>query len=43
MDAEDLAFDDGADREIIEHFGAVFPRVRVAILVHYLFIETIYF
>lgn len=41
MNAEDLAFDQGANAEIVEYFGAVLPGVDVAILAHSLLVETV--
>ena len=31
MNTEDLAINNSANRKVIKHFSAVFPRVRVAI------------
>ena len=42
MNAKDLAFDEGTDAEIVEHFGAVLPGVDVAVLAHRFFVETIH-
>lgn len=42
MDAEDFAFDDSSDSEVIEDFGAVFPWVGVAILSDRLVVETVH-
>jgi len=41
VDTEDFALDDGADSEVIEHFGAVFPGVDVSVFAHGLFVEAV--
>ena len=41
MDAEHLALDNGSNPEIIEDFGAVFPRVGIAILSDGLIVEAV--
>ena len=41
VNAEDLAFDDGTDAEVIEHLSAVLPGVDVTVLAHGLFVETV--
>lgn len=41
MDAENFAFNNCSDAEIIENFSAVFPGVSVTILSDSLVIETI--
>jgi hypothetical protein len=41
VDAEDLSFNDGADTEEVEHFGAVFPGVGVSVLSDRLVVEAV--
>ena len=41
MDAEYFAFYNRTNAEVVEHFGAVFPRIRVAILSHCFIVEPI--
>ena len=41
VDAEDFAFDDGTDTEVVEDLTAVLPGVDVAVLAHGLFVETV--
>lgn len=42
VDAENLAFNDSTNSEIIEHFCAVFPRVGIAVLSDSLIVKSIY-
>ena len=42
MDAEDLAFDDGTNAEVVEDFSAVFPRVGISVLSDGLIVETVH-
>jgi len=42
MNAKDLAFDEGCNAEIVEHFAAILPRVDVAVFAHSFFVETVY-
>jgi hypothetical protein len=42
MDAEDLAFNDGTDAEVVENFSAVLPRVSVSVLSNSFVIEAVY-
>jgi len=42
MDAEDLAFNDGTDAEVVENFSAVLPRVSVSVLSNGFVIEAVY-
>ena len=32
MDAEDFSIDNGSQRQVIEHFSTILPRVRVSVL-----------
>ena len=41
VDAENFAFDDGTDTEVVEDLTAVLPGVDVAVLAHGLFVETV--
>jgi hypothetical protein len=41
VDAENFAFNDGANAEVIEHFCAVFPAVSVAVLADGFVVEAV--
>lgn len=41
MEAEDLIFDEGGEREEIEEIGEVFPNIGVAILAQTLVVEAV--
>jgi len=41
MDAENFSLDDSSDTKIIEHFGAVLPRISISILSNGLIVETV--
>lgn len=42
MNTENFALDDGSDTEIIEDFGAIFPRISISILSNGLIVETVH-
>ena len=41
VNAENFTVDDSSDRQVIEYFGAVFPRVGITVLTVDLIIEAI--
>jgi hypothetical protein len=42
MDAEDFSLDDGSNSEVVEHLGAVFPWIGIAVLSDCLIIESVH-
>lgn len=42
MEAEDLVFDEGGKREVIEEVGEVFPDIGISILAQALVVETVH-
>ena len=41
MDAEDLTLHNGGDAKVVEHLGAVLPRIRVSVLLDRLIVEAV--
>ena len=42
VNTEDLALDDSTNAEVVENFGAIFPRIGISVLSNGLIIETVY-